>query len=166
MQQTIERAAPEGRQNEDDQAVRALPDRLATAWASGDADAYAALFTPDADYILFDGSHSRGPAEIAASHRPVFEQFMTGSRLVVESVAVRFLADGIAVIHSKGGVARRHQRHLPSGSRSVQTMVAVCHGGDWLITAFQNTRYKPFADSIFYKIAQALTTRGERARAR
>src|SRR5688500_11262709 len=130
MQQTIERAAPVGRQSEDDQAVRELPDRLATAWASGDADAYAALFTPDADYILFDGSHSRGPDEIAVIARPVFEQFMAGSRLVVESVAVRFLAGDIAVIHSKGGVVRRHQRHLPSGSRAVQTMVAVRPGDD------------------------------------
>ena len=124
MHQVIERPqlASGHYREQDEQAVRDLPHRLAQAWDSGDADAYAAIFSPDADYVLFDGSRSHGRAEIADVHRPVFEQFMKGSRLVVESVSTRFLDHDVALIHSSGGVLQKRQRRLSKDyERKLQT---------------------------------------------
>lgn len=137
-------------------AVKQLPHQLAAAWDRGDAEAYAESLTEDADYILFDGSHSHGRAAIAEIHRPVFERFLKGSRLAVESVDARLLAEDVAVIHSAGGVLRRRDHRLAKSQRSVQTMVAVKTGDIWRIAAFQNTRYKPFSDTLVWKIAQML----------
>ena len=51
----------------DEAAVRALLQRLYEAW--GDADAYAAAFTADADYVAFDGRTIpyAGPVEHAVT---------------------------------------------------------------------------------------------------
>jgi uncharacterized protein (TIGR02246 family) len=40
-------------------------------WAAGDPEAYASVFTPDADYVTFLGSHHKGREAIAAPYRPV-----------------------------------------------------------------------------------------------
>ncbi|MEZ4678687.1 MAG: SgcJ/EcaC family oxidoreductase [Caldilineaceae bacterium] len=45
--------------NGDEAAVRQLFQQLMDAWAAGDAHAYTALFTADADYIAFDGVNQK-----------------------------------------------------------------------------------------------------------
>ena len=44
----------------DEAAIRELLDRQVAGWDAGDAEAYASVFTPDADYVTFLGSHYRG----------------------------------------------------------------------------------------------------------
>jgi uncharacterized protein (TIGR02246 family) len=44
----------------DDAAVRQLLTQQVAGWNSGNAAAYAAVFTPDADYVTFLGTHHRG----------------------------------------------------------------------------------------------------------
>jgi uncharacterized protein (TIGR02246 family) len=140
-------------------AVRALYQNLIEAW--GDADSYAALFTEDGDYITFDGSHARGRAEIAEAHRPLFEGILKGSRLfdVGIPLEVRFLSPDVALIHSGGAVLRVRQKKPSRRAISVQTMVATKQEDRWLFAAFQNTRYRPFAQTFLGKI---LTSRAVR----
>jgi uncharacterized protein (TIGR02246 family) len=87
----------------DEHAIRELLDRQAMGWAAGDADAYASVFTPDADYVTFLGSHYKGRAAIAASYAPLFKKFLKGSRLGFEITQLRFLTPDVALIHAKGG---------------------------------------------------------------
>lgn len=136
----------------DEADVRALIQRLNEAWGEGDADAYAALFTENADYVIFDGSLAKGRAEIAEVHRPLFEGFMKGSRLVGQITAVRFLTPGVALVHGKGAVLRKNQSRPSRRALSVQTTVVVKQGDRWLITAFQNTRYRPWVETLLGKI--------------
>jgi uncharacterized protein (TIGR02246 family) len=140
-------------------AVRALLQRLNETW--GDADAYAALFTEDGDYVAFDGSHARGRTEIAETHRPLFEGILKGSRLVGVGVPVevRFLAPGVALVHSGGAVLRLRQKKPSRRAISVQTLVAVKREDRWLFAAFQNTRYRPFAQTLLGKILTSRTAR-------
>jgi uncharacterized protein (TIGR02246 family) len=147
----------------DEAAVRALLQRLYEAW--GDADAYAAAFTADADYIAFDGSHFRGRRAIAEGHRPLFERFLKGSRLVGESSSVRFLTPDVALIHGKGAVVRASQRRPSRGRLSVQTLVAVRQADGWRLAAFQNTRYRPFDQTLLGKalVLARLAPRNEQA---
>ncbi len=143
--------------NESD--IRALIQQLNEAW--GDADAYAARFTKDADYVAFDGSHARGRSEIAEAHRPLFKGILKGSRLVGADlpVEVRFLAPNVALIHSGGAVLRVRQKKPSRRAISIQTLVAVKQEDRWLFTAFQNTRYRPFAQTLLGKI---ITSRAAR----
>jgi uncharacterized protein (TIGR02246 family) len=139
--------------------VRALYQQFIEAW--GDTDAYAALFTEDGDYVTFDGSHARGRSEIAKAHRPLFEGILKGSRLVDVSipVEVRFPSPDVALVHSGGAVLRSHQKKPSRRAVSVQTLVAVKQEDRWLFAAFQNTRYRPFAQTLLGKI---LTSRAVR----
>lgn len=136
----------------DEASVRALMQRLNEAWGEGDADAYAALFTENADYVIFDGSLAKGRTAIADVHRPLFEGFMKGSRLAAQTSAIRFLAPGVALVHSKGAVLRKKQQRPSRRALSVQTTVVVKQGDRWLITAFQNTRYRPWTETLLGKI--------------
>jgi uncharacterized protein (TIGR02246 family) len=135
----------------DEEAVRALLAQLNASW--GDADAYAAHFTKDGDYVAYDGWHARGRMEIAATHRPLFTGVLKDTRLVDVGmpVEVRFLAPDVALIHSGGAVLRAHQKHPSRRAISVQTFVAVKQDGRWLFAAFQNTRYRPFGQTLLGK---------------
>lgn len=43
----------------DEDAIRGLIARQIRGWAAGDPDAYAGVFTPDADCVTVLGSHSQ-----------------------------------------------------------------------------------------------------------
>ena len=44
----------------DDEAIRALWTQACDAWTRGDAHAYGETFTPDVDYVPYDGNLVRG----------------------------------------------------------------------------------------------------------
>jgi uncharacterized protein (TIGR02246 family) len=71
-----------------------------------DAEAYASVFTPDADYVTFLGSHYKGRAAIAASYAPLVKKFLKASRLEFEITQPRFLTPDVALVHAKGAVAK------------------------------------------------------------
>lgn len=80
-----------GDQRADEQAIRALIDQQVKGWAAGDPAAYASVFTADADYITFLGSHYTGRDAIAASYVPLFRRLLKGTRLLIDITEVRFL---------------------------------------------------------------------------
>lgn len=131
--------------------------RLNEAW--GDADVYAALFTEDADYVTFDGSQVTGRAAIAESHRPLFEGFMRGSRLAGQITALRFLTPDVALVHGKGAVIQKRQKQAARRAISVQTTVVVRQDGRWQITAFHNTRYRPWTESLLGRVLLLMSDR-------
>lgn len=148
--QPIAAHAPVANDPADAEAVASLLDHLYQAW--GDADAYASLFTEDADYIAFDGTHTRGRSAIAESHRPLFERFLKNSRLFGESSSTRFVTPDVALIHSKGAVLRAGQQRPSRRRLSIQTLVAVKQAEGWRFAAFHNTRYQPFAQTLLGKL--------------
>ncbi len=143
----------------DEAEIRALMQRLNEAW--GDADAFAAHFTEDAEYVTFDGSLFKGRVAIAESHRPLFEGFMRGSHLEGQVQSVRFLSPDVALVHGRGAVIQRGQRKASRRALSVQTNVVVRQNGRWLITAFHNTRYRPWNESLVGKILVRLNKRSQ-----
>jgi uncharacterized protein (TIGR02246 family) len=126
--------------------VRALVARMIEAWDANDAEAYAAIFTEDSDYVAFDGTRLRGRAANAASHRLLFDTVLRGSRLRGDVEAVRFLTPEVAVAHASGAVLLPWQDEIAPRRRSRQTLVAVRRGGAWQIAAFHNTRIRPLPD--------------------
>lgn len=130
---------------DDEAALRALFERLLTTWAGGDAAAYGALFTEDADYVAFDGVNQRGREAIVRAHRPLFEKYLKGSRLIGELTSLRLLAPDVALLHASGGTVLRGQTAPEPARASVQSLVAVKLGHSWLFTSFHNTRLRPLA---------------------
>ena len=122
----------------DTAAVRALFAELIAAWGRGDGHAYGALFTDDADYVGFDGSHTKGRRAIAEWHQKLFETWLKGTRLTGQIEGLRFLSPDVALVLATGATL------MPGKDRpvrpSIQTLVAVKRDGTWRFASFHNTR--------------------------
>ncbi|MFI5610456.1 SgcJ/EcaC family oxidoreductase [Amycolatopsis sp. NPDC051903] len=123
------------------QEVLAVLGRLADAWNSGDATAYAELFTEDADYVTFFGLNLPGREQIESSHRALFEGPLRGSKLGgFGEASVRFPREDVAIVVSGGGSALDGGDAAAQGRVSTVTFVLVRETAGWLVTSFQNTR--------------------------
>ncbi len=123
--------------------VRAVLDRLTQAWNDGDATAYGRLFTEDADYITFFGLNMPGRAAIESGHRALFEGPMKGSKLTGNlgaETTVRFVRPDVAIAVVGGGSSLAGGETADPGRESTVGFALVQEDGEWLITAFQNTR--------------------------
>ncbi|MFI9405899.1 SgcJ/EcaC family oxidoreductase [Nocardia sp. NPDC052316] len=127
-------------QRTDEAAIRDLFARQAQAWQDGDAAAFAALFTEDADYVTWFGTHAKGRQQIHESHIPVLTKYLKNTRLDGEITSLRFLTPDVALIHAEGAVLKGKRRRNRRNTK-VQTTVVVRTDGDWQIAAFQNTKY-------------------------
>ena len=133
MNETIER----------DAEVRALHERLMDGWNAGSAADFAAAWTESGSLVGFDGTHLRGRAEIERFHEPLFRTYLRGTRLVGDVQSVRWLAPGVALMHTTGGTIPRGKSRPSRERDSLQTLVAVEEDGQWRLAAFQNTRVRP-----------------------
>ncbi|GBG37183.1 SgcJ/EcaC family oxidoreductase [Mycobacterium montefiorense] len=105
----------------DEDAIRNLVDRQASAWAAADPEAYSGVFSSDADYVTFLGSYYKGRKTIAASYVPLFKKLLRGSKLEIEILQMRFLTPDVALVMSNAAVKRRRARR----NTRVNTSVAV-----------------------------------------
>ncbi|WNM38005.1 SgcJ/EcaC family oxidoreductase [Micromonospora halotolerans] len=124
---------------------------LEACWQAGDAGAYATLHAPDATYVAFDGTVMTGREEIVEGHRRLFDGIMRGSRLAVVERTIRFLDPATAIVVQRAGIIMRWQRGrtVPSRKRlSTNTTVLRRDGDRWLVVAFHNTRYHPWAETL------------------
>ncbi len=124
----------------DETAIHELFTRLEETWNAGNATAYGECFTPDSDYITFEGGHLQGRDANADAHRELFKTFLKGSKLEGRISDLRFLGSDVAVLHATGNVKLRWQSRPAPGRESIQTYVAVKHDGTWRFTAFHNSR--------------------------
>ncbi|TDP41000.1 SgcJ/EcaC family oxidoreductase [Nocardia ignorata] len=129
----------------DETAVLALLHAQMDAWAAGDGAAFAATFTPDADFVSVVGERIQGRTELATVMQEGFDGFMRGTRMAEpDTTTLRFPAPNIAVLVTVGDRPMPQGEPAPPDTRSVQTRVAVRHKGTWLFTTFQNTRISQF----------------------
>ena len=127
----------------DEKAVYTLFQELQAGWNQGDGQAYAASFTEDADYILWNGTYLKGRQAIAAAHQQLFETRFQGSRLEGFIKHIRFLSDDIALVHLHGRPQIPGQALPAPEAYSIQTLVAIRAADGWRGTAFQNTLIQP-----------------------
>lgn len=128
----------------DVKAIAALGAVMAEGWAAGDADRFAAPFTADADYIVFNGAHLKGRQAIADGHRHLFATVLQGTRLEhadEDWPKPHFLTPDVALVLTHQGTPANEQGALHAGVQSVQTLLAVRQtDGQWQFALFQNTR--------------------------
>jgi uncharacterized protein (TIGR02246 family) len=111
--------------------VTAVVQRLFAAWNAGDAESFAGLFTPDADYVGGDGLWRKGSAAIRA---------LCPAAPDSPRVAMR----GEPEVRLHGGVATCTFRWETEGAgpgrrEGVISCVAVIDEGRWALAHLQNT---------------------------
>lgn len=150
----------------DDERITELLHRAFRAWGDGDAEAYGACFTVDCDYVSFDGYRAHGRRAVIDSHDKLFRGVLFGSRLVGDVETIRYLGDGVALVHATGSVLVAWRNRLPKRRLTRLSMVAVRSPDGWLFTATHNSRIRPVGvpepDSFPARAARALV-RGSRA---
>ena len=151
MADDLSGATPNDRRADED-AIRELVDRQIMGWDAGNPEAYASVFTPDADYVTFLGSHHKGREAVAASYAPLFRRLLKGSRLDFEISQLRFLTPDVALINAKGAAVKGARRRNRRNTR-VNTSIAVRTDGGWLLAASQNTTHRRFAEKLMGKLA-------------
>jgi uncharacterized protein (TIGR02246 family) len=57
----------------DEDAIRAIHQRMIDAWNAGDGAAFAAPFTDGADFVVWDGTHLKGRQQIAPFTQRIFD---------------------------------------------------------------------------------------------
>jgi uncharacterized protein (TIGR02246 family) len=129
----------------DEAEIRTLFEDLLGDWGRGDGEAYGSRFTEDADYVAFDGTHTRGRREISASHQQLFDRFLQGTRLTGRILSIKFPGLDVALVHATGGTIMRGKTRPSPERASIQTLVAVREGDGWRFAAFHNSRVRPIA---------------------
>lgn len=127
----------------DDTAVRAVPAMVVEAWARGDGEGVAAAFTENVDFIAGDGRHVKGRSNIAPYMQEQFDGWLAGSHVVAEVQDVRFLRDDVALVHTLGGIMIAGETEVQPDWLGIQTWVVIEEEGEWLATAYQNSRVSP-----------------------
>jgi uncharacterized protein (TIGR02246 family) len=120
--------------------VLALFHRLVDAWNAGDATAYGNVFTDDADYVVFNGTHLKGRQAIEDSHRWLFDGPLKGTRLAGAPASFRLVRPDVAVVVTAGGMTMAGDHAPDPAHESIQTLVAVRGDEGWRFASFQNTR--------------------------
>ena len=86
-------------------AASALVDRFMAAWSQSDAQALAALFAADADFINPWGTKAVGRDEIAAFYAGAFKSGFAGSKGTGDLVSVRAIAPDLMLIDARWRIA-------------------------------------------------------------
>lgn len=127
-----------------------IPRAFAEAWNDGDADALAALFAQDADFVNVVGLWWEDRPSIREAHDYGFRAIFTGSKMDVDRVKVRSLGERAAVVvcsWSLTGQAAQGQVS-PGPRRGVFTFVAERDdNAGWCAVSAQNTDRVPGAET-------------------
>ncbi|MFC4333821.1 SgcJ/EcaC family oxidoreductase [Salininema proteolyticum] len=119
-----------------DAALRDLYEQLLLAWNRRDAEAYAALFSPNALLVGFDGSQVSG-RDIASHLTPIFADHPTAP-YVWKIREIRALTPDTALLYAIAGMVPSGSDDLEPELNAVQTLVAR-KSDTWTIELFQNT---------------------------
>ena len=136
--------APLQAQRSDEAEIRSVAMRQGETWSRHDAKAYAALFTEDCDVVNVAGWWWKGRAELEQKLTAAFKFVFKDSKLTITDVESRFLQPDIAVAHARWTMTgARTPPGIPEPKEGIQTLVFTRTGGQWLISAFQNTPSMP-----------------------
>ncbi|MDN5915950.1 MAG: SgcJ/EcaC family oxidoreductase [Pseudonocardia sp.] len=120
-----------------DTEIRAVLERLYGAWADGDADAFAALYTDDAT-VAMPGVFHQGRDAVRSFMAAAFAGPLAESRGIDEVRDIRMLGGDAVVVSSVAGILMSGETEVPSDRERSATWVLV-RDGDWRIAAYTNT---------------------------
>jgi uncharacterized protein (TIGR02246 family) len=126
---------------EEKDAIVAVVRRIIDAWNRHDMDAFANLFTEDADFVNVRGVRWIGRHAIREAHAASHATIFRSSQLSLRESSVRFLRPDIAVARSVTevtGQVNASGEVLPPRS-AMLTLIMMNMEGMWMIVVAQNT---------------------------
>jgi uncharacterized protein (TIGR02246 family) len=145
-----EQVTPTGADTAAHQEICGVLSVMTDTWNRGDADAYGAIFTDDATYTTFVGTHYQGRRDITEAHRTLFSGFLKGTKLSDSFLGIRFYGPGTAVVTSRGDTYDGEPKE-PGELSKIQTYTLVRqHDGTWRIAAFHNTQRQSAMERISF----------------
>jgi uncharacterized protein (TIGR02246 family) len=121
-------------------AVRGLLLRLREAWESGDGEAYASVFSEDAQYVNAPGERVYGKKAIAESHQKIFDTFFKGTKLGRSYPSrIRQVTPEVVLVESAGSVLFPGEAEEKIEPNGLLTLVVARQDDAWRIVSFQNT---------------------------
>jgi len=134
-QDSVSAPTPANRQAE----VTAMAEAFVEAFRKGDAQAMAAFWAPDADYIDLNGREVQGRDAIVADYAELFRT-NKGLDLRIEVHSLRFptpdtaIEDGVTSVFGPSGT-------LPSRARYTNTLIK--RDGKWLLASVRESPFVP-----------------------
>ncbi|MGD8895391.1 MAG: SgcJ/EcaC family oxidoreductase [Acidobacteriota bacterium] len=121
---------------DEEAALKAVGSQWADAWNAGDMTAVGALYAEDADYVNFFGQSFKGREQIEASFAEVHEGVYKGSKISIETTAVRLVKPDVAISDSAWEMTGLPEVEGPAmPSKGLSTAVMVKQDGEWKIAA-------------------------------
>jgi uncharacterized protein (TIGR02246 family) len=121
-------------------AVRNVMVRLCEAWERGDSEAYAALFSEDAQYVTAPGERLNGRKSIAQSHQEIFNTLFRDTKLGRNYPnTLRPITPDVVLVESAGSVLFPGETESKISPNGLMTLVVARQADAWRIVSFQNT---------------------------
>ncbi len=120
----------------DEAAIRENVKQMESGWNAKSGPSFTKPFATDADYVIINGMHIRGHAEIEKGHQQIFDTIYKDTTVTLIIKQIRFLRPDVALVHVSG-----HRESPQAELRADATMVMVMtkNDGSWKIASFQNT---------------------------
>ncbi|TDS82954.1 uncharacterized protein (TIGR02246 family) [Nesterenkonia aurantiaca] len=136
-----------------------IAEGFAEAWNRADAEALAALFVEDADFVNVVGLWWTNRRRIRTAHEYGFAKIFGGSQMQLDQVRVRDLGESVAVVHALWTLtgqtpAPREAPDTSPGPRqgvisfTLQRQAPENGDGNWLAVSAQNTDRVPGAETL------------------
>jgi uncharacterized protein (TIGR02246 family) len=146
----------------DEDAIRAIHQQMIDAWNASNGETFAAPFTDDADFVVFEGTNLKGREEIATFTQHIFDTVVKGSRLEGEVKFVRFLGPELAVMHSVVRTILPGQTEASPGRDSMQLTVMMKRDGEWRGEGLMNARRLTMERQLFLDDFDSLHAEAQR----
>jgi uncharacterized protein (TIGR02246 family) len=121
----------------DTEAVRDVLQRIYTAWADNDANAFAALYTEDATVVM-PRVFKRGRTAVRDHMAGGFAGPLKGSRGVDDPQDIRVIGTDTAIVVSTAGIIMAGEHEVPAEREVRATWVLSKRDGRWLVAAYAN----------------------------
>jgi len=122
-----------------DPAIYEVPRRIVEAWAAQDAEAFAAVFTPDATMILPGDVNVQGREGVAGYMAGAYQGPLKGTRVSGNPIGLHFLSESVCVLITEGGVLQPGETETAPERLIRATWVLSRTGDEWLIGAYHNS---------------------------
>ncbi len=131
----------------DQEAIRDVVAAFEDSWNRHDMEAFAELFTEDADFVNVVGLWWKGRSEIKQAHETSHANMFKNSKLSISETSIRFLKPDVAVVRSEWELVGHTdpQGETLSPRKGILTNVVTEEGGRWVIVASQNTDIMPLS---------------------
>jgi uncharacterized protein (TIGR02246 family) len=125
----------------DQAAIAALTQKVIAAWAYGDADGFANVFTEDGTMIL-PGVFKKGREEIRAFLVESFAGNYKGTQVTGRPIEIRFFTADSGVLITQGGVLAAGETEVADSQSIRASWTVVKRDGSWHLASYQNTPAK------------------------